>query len=55
MGCRLSKLGTDARYRSSDIKRQNQIYQLPLIFTTLLHVDLINVAYLTTCAFIRSS
>ena len=29
--------------------------QLPLILTALLHVDLINVAYLTACAFIRSS
>ena len=29
-------------------------YQLPLILTALLHADLINVAYLTACAFIRS-
>ena len=31
------------------------IYQFPLILTALLHVDLINVAYLTAYAFIRSS
>ena len=30
-------------------------YQLPLILTTLLQVALIHVAYLTACAFIRSS
>ena len=30
-------------------------YLSPLILTALLHVDLINVAYLTACAFIRSS
>ena len=30
------------------------IYQLPLKLTVLLHVDLINVAYLRACAFIRS-
>ena len=30
-------------------------YQSPLILTALLHIDLINVAYLTACAFIRSS
>ena len=30
-------------------------YQSPLILTALLYVDLINVAYLTACAFIRSS
>ena len=29
-------------------------YQLPLILTALFHVDPINVAYLTACAFIRS-
>ena len=28
------------------------VYQLPLILTAVLHVDLINVAYLTACAFI---
>ena len=31
------------------------VYQKPLILTALLHVDLINVAYLTPCTFIRSS
>ena len=31
------------------------VYQSPLISTTLLHSDLINVAYHTACAFIRSS
>ena len=30
-------------------------YQLPLILTPLLHVDLINAVYLTVCAFNRSS
>ena len=30
------------------------LYQLPLILTALLHIDLINVAYLTACVFIRS-
>ena len=30
------------------------LYQSPLILTALLHFDLINVAYLTACAFIRS-
>ena len=30
------------------------IYQLPLILSALLHVDLINVAYIT-CSFIRSA
>ena len=30
------------------------IYQLPLILNALEHFDLINVAYLTACAFIRS-
>ena len=30
------------------------IYQLPLISTTLLQADLINVCYLTACVFIRS-
>ena len=29
-------------------------YQLPLILTALLHTDLINLGYLTTCVFIRS-
>ena len=32
-----------------------EIYQLLLILTALLHVDLINVAYLTACTFIRLS
>ena len=32
----------------------NPYHQLPLILTALLNVDLINVAYLTACAFIRS-
>ena len=36
-------------FRLSDIA----LYQLPLILTALLHVDLINVAYLMACAFIR--
>ena len=31
----------------------NEIYQLPLISSALLYVDLINVAYLMACAFIR--
>ena len=31
-----------------------RVYQLPLILTALLHVDLINVVYLTAFAFIRS-
>ena len=30
------------------------VYQLPLILTALLHVDLTNVAYLTASVFIRS-
>ena len=30
------------------------LYQLPFILTALLHVDLLNVAYLTAYAFIRS-
>ena len=30
-------------------------YQLPVILTALLYLDRINVAYLTACAFIRSS
>ena len=33
---------------------KNVNYQLPII-TALLHVDLINVAYLKACAFITSS
>ena len=33
----------------------NILYQSPLILVTLLHVDLINIAYLTACVFIRSS
>ena len=33
---------------------RHKFYQLPLILTALLHVDLINVSYLTACAFIRS-
>ena len=32
----------------------NSNYQPPLLLTALLHVDLINVAYLMACAFIRS-
>ena len=31
------------------------VYQSPLILTALLHIDLINVAHLMACAFIRSS
>ena len=41
-----------------DIEGDNIIqlfyYQLSLILTALLHVDVINVAYLTACAFIKS-
>ena len=37
---------------SLEIKRN--IYLLSLIVAVLLHVDLINVVYLTACAFIRS-
>ena len=32
----------------------NKKHQLPLTLTALLHTDLINVVYLTTCVFIRS-
>ena len=31
------------------------VYQLSLIITALLHVDLINFLYLTACIFIRST
>ena len=33
----------------------SSFYQLPLVLTALLHVDLINIAYLTAFVFIRSS
>ena len=36
-------------------RQNNSYYQLLLIFTALLYVDLINVAYLTACAFIWTS
>ena len=34
---------------------RSSVYLLPLILSALLHVDLINIAYFTECAFIRSS
>ena len=33
----------------------NPFYQSPFILTALLHIDLINIAYLTVCGFIRLS
>ena len=40
--------------KNNYIEDKISFYQLPLILTALLHDDVINVAYLTACAFIRS-
>ena len=42
-------------FAGTSITRKTSFYQSPLILTALLHVDLINIAYLKACAFIRSS
>ena len=36
------------------LELDSSVYQLSLILTALLHVDLINIAYLMACAFISS-
>ena len=39
---------------STDVMHKKAYYQLSLIFTAFLHVDLINIGFLTACVFIRS-
>ena len=48
------KSGNICKNKRYDDYTRIYFYQLPLILIALLHVDLINVAYLTACAFIRS-
>ena len=43
-------LAVDLECKATKQTNKNKIpYQLPLILTALLHVDLINVAYFTAC------
>ena len=47
-------LENSIKIKSALKSTEKSLHQLPLILASLLQVDLINIAYLTACAFIRS-
>ena len=54
VGWSMSLLLANPEYRHSCSKDRIMFYQLPLILTTFMNLDLINIVYLTADTFIRS-